>query len=245
MPTITARTLVKSALRIGGVVASASEISPDEEADALVTLNDLLNLWSLDPLLNYESLHISVTIPDTTVPLAMTLPHAATADTAATVPVSEPAVWLRSVLYRSSGQDTPLKLISDIDYALVVDKATPGTPAHVYVSKRRGELQLYLYPVPPAGGAIHVVGSLPFPTFPALTDSFVFPTGYEVALRYNLAVLLAGEYNITPSTIVVTQADNALLALQSLTHRLAVPPQVQPAVTGAGSSGMTFMLSGE
>lgn len=245
MPTIKAVTLIESALRIGGIVASGETPEEDEKADALVTLNDLLNLWSLDPLLNYERLHFTVSIPNTTVPLSMTLPHVVTADTANTVAVVEPALWLRAAWYRVSGKDTPLTLFSEMDYASIEDKTTSGAPSHIHIAKRRGELQLYLYPVPPSGGAIHLIGALPFPTFPALTDSFVFPVGYEVALRYNLAVLLAGEYNIEPSNIVMAQASNTLIALQSLTNRLLVPPTVPAAVVAGSVGGMTFMNSGD
>lgn len=212
MPVVEAQALIRSALRLATVKASGEKPEDYEEADALITLNDLLSLWSLDPLLNFESVHFTVEVTSTATPILM---QAST--------VVDPALRVTTAQFRESGQDTPLTLISEQEYQDIGDKALSGTPCSLYIDRRVGPLQLYLYPVPAVGTQIILTGQQPFTSFASLTTKVTLQTGYEGGLRYNLALLLAGEYGRTPADTTLFMATEFNEKLKSLTNSTRVP----------------------
>lgn len=237
MPLINAQSLVRSALRLAGVTASGETPTPDEEADALTTLNDILDLWSSNPDLNYESVHSVVAITSTTVPVAMPTPNVTTLSPTSIAVSDLPPMRITTAFYRSNNVDTPLRVISEFDYLRLSAKDTANTPECVYANRRPDGIQLYLYPVP-ASGAVHVTVSFPMPTFASLTSDVFYPAGYAVALRYNLALNLAGEYNLTASDAINLMAMEATLGLKRLTLSMRPPPQqvtCLPTGNGVGS----------
>ena len=244
MSLIVAQTLLRQSLRIAGVTASGELPSTAEESDALITLNDLLFTWSLDGLTNYESTHITVPVNSLTVPINMPTPHTTTLDSLSTVPSVDPALLVQKATYRQGGIDYELKIISQADYEDISDKTISTVPQVIYINKRTGALQLYLYPVPPIGTEIRLTGILPLRTFATVSSSLEYPTGYETALRYNLAVMLAAEYGLTISQPIYDMATSSLDGLRLLKCKLTPPPQM---VSGYPSHAMddgTFILTG-
>ena len=236
MSVVVAQTLIRSALRLATVTASGETPSPSEESDALITLNDLLSLWSLDSLLNFESLHFTVDVTSTAMPILM---QAAT--------VVDPAIRLTTAQYRESAIDYPLTLISEQDYQDISDKTLGGgIPKVLYADRRLGPLQLYVYPVPTVGTQLILTGQQPFTAFASLTSSATFQTGYEGGLRYNLALMLAGEYGKTPPDTVVTMAMQFSEKLKRLTNSTRKPTTQYSDIPAAdsGASDSNWIKTG-
>jgi hypothetical protein len=95
----------------------------------------------------------------------------------------------------SSGNDTPINMVSRSEYVALSDKDSAGTPNTGFFDKLLTSPRLYLWPVNDnVENRIFMTVKIPLDDFDASANNAQFPVEWLRALKYNLAVELAPEY---------------------------------------------------
>jgi hypothetical protein len=96
-----------------------------------------------------------------------------------------------------------LRMINQQQYNGIAVKTVRSTyPQVMWVNMTHPDIELYVYPVPTRDLEFHFVSVEPLSQPATLTTDLSFPPGYLRAFRYNLAMELAPEFGIEPSTQV-------------------------------------------
>lgn len=208
--------IVKGALRSLGVIASGESPSTEEAADGLVALNNLIASWSALGMPIYELTR------DTK---ALTGAESYTLTT-------RPQRIKSAAVIAANGVAQPVGILTAEQWSGVGDRTRTGTYAEsLFCDYGLSTCTVYLSPKPAAGtlelwvyralGAANLAG-----------DTVTLPPGYERALRFNLALDLAGEYGRTASPELIAAAQESKNAITNLnamvlgeTPASAAPPQ--------------------
>ena len=198
----TAQQLINRALTSIGVLASGETATANQSADALVSLNDLLQAWSNDGLLVSGQTIISK---------AMSGAASYTIGSGGDINTSRPTEF-DNIYYSLNSVDYPVKIVTLEEYDSIPNKSVIGTIPDI-VAFRFGYplITMYIYPQP-SSGTLYLETFKPLTEFASLATSASFPVGYERALRLNLAVELMPEYGIDNPTLtgMALEAKNAL-----------------------------------
>ncbi len=201
----TARDLVYSSLRLLHVTPSGETPGPDEAADAITALSDLLEQWSLERLMVYQQTNETFTWPAATTSRTI----GATGDFTTTRPTKITHAFLRD----AKGSDRSLDIITNEEYQGSHRKTDQGSWASCLMynpSFPNGTL--FLLPVPNQALTLGIA-SLTALTSVTLDTTLSLPPGYAQALRYNLAVRLAPEYGrtIPPEIAAIAKESKAAI----------------------------------
>lgn len=178
--------LIKGALRLAGVIAQGETPSASQVSEASETLNMMVKAWEAD------GLPLWAITTQTITPVA--------GQTAYTLSGPKPLkclqAWNRQT---ASSVDIPMRVITRQEYNMLGNKSTQGNPIQLYFEPNRAASQVFLFPTPDSTAAssnkIYLVVQRPFEDFNAATDEPDFPQEWYEAVKYGLAVRLAGEYN--------------------------------------------------
>jgi hypothetical protein len=129
-----------------------------------------------------------------------------------------------------------VEIVSALEWSTMIEPSgAPITvPLEMYVQYGYPAVTLSLWPVA-ATGTLEVHSLAALTAFVALTDTVNLPPGYELAIRYNLAVALLPEYprsEVDPT--LLPQAQNykaSLVQLNTQTQRLGGLPPAETAPT--------------
>lgn len=189
-------------MRLLGVLAQGENPTAQEQSDALQALNDMMESWSLEPLLipsivREEFPLVSGQGRYTMGPLG---------DFATTRPVS-----INHALFVLQGTAPQAEVSVDIvtkdQFANIITKSLQSAiPREMYVEGTAPIEHLNLWPVPNQGGTIVIYSSKPTGSFASVDAALDLPPGWKKALRYNLALELAPEYDREPSMALVAGA---------------------------------------
>lgn len=205
----TAYTLIKAALRAIGALASGETPSGDVGAESLEALQIMLRGWAAEGLLVHYITQDTLTM---TGAASYTIGSGGDVDT----------VW-------------PIEIVSAVrDEIATVRVCTMDEYHRFAVGNSGGDAVLLaynpayplgvLYPWPAGGGSI-VMDCLKTLTEPtALTDTISFPPPWDAAIKWNLAIDLAPEYEREPSAVVVGRAQQAKDAVRSWTAARQLSP---------------------
>lgn len=181
----TARTLILSALR------KIRAVSPEETPEAyqvengLEALNDLLSSWAAERLLVYSINQRTGSLVAGTASYNI--------GSGATFNLTRPQRIERAFL-RISNIDYPVDIIERAEYMGISDKTASGEPDRLYYDASYSTGKVYVYPTPNASYTLYMDNWEPLTEFSASTTSYSFPLEYKLALKSNLALLLASEY---------------------------------------------------
>lgn len=224
---MTVAELIRGALRTLGVLASGETPAAAEQADALVSLNDMLDSWAGERLVLYATLRSTHTLTPSL------NPH--TIGSGGTFSTTRPVRIDRASIIRAAaaGTETPLALLSDAEWQTTPNKTDTGTPAALWVETAHPLAKLWLHPIPSAADTLVLYTWQQLGRFASASETVDLPPGYQRALRFNLAAELAGEYGVALS------AENASIAAESkatLKRMNAKPSYLRcdDAVLGAG-----------
>jgi hypothetical protein len=195
----TAATIIRRALRLLGAIAASETPSAAEQADALESLNAMLDSWRTSSLAAYALRDETLTLTG-----AASYTIGPGGDLNTTRPVRVEAA------YQRIGEiDYPLRLASAATRAGLAAKSTTGDVADwLYYETSYPLGRLYLYPVP-STGELHLVTWVPLVAL-AAADDVALPPGYQDALTYSLAVRLAPEYGRPVTAEVAAVARDAM-----------------------------------
>lgn len=187
------RDIIHRALRIIGVLGAGETANADDANDALIALNQMLDLWSADSLMAYvideQSLALTGGVATYTV--------GATGALNTTRPLAIQYGFTRD----ASATDRPVSIITQEQYANIVLKSLPASyPEALYYDATYPLGVITLYPAPMSGLTLFVGLWQPLTAIPTLDTILDYPPGYEAAITYSLAEGLAPEYQrpVTP-----------------------------------------------
>lgn len=225
----TARDIIKSSLKLIGVVAAGETPSAEELVDALSTLRKMLDSWSTEslaifkktietfPLVSGQTSYTMGASGNFNTSRPMRIIHAATLDTSST-----PA------------QEIPLQLLNVDEWSNVMQKSLTSTYAtKLYIDYTFPLTTLYFWPVPTLANSIVLYTEKPF-VDPATPDANIdLPPGYELAIEHNLAILLSPGYGRPLDPTVAAIASTSLANIQ----RMNIKPMYMtcdPAIVSRG-----------
>lgn len=197
---------IKGALRILQVLGEDVTLSDAEADNALEALNMMLESWSNDSLLVYSVTSESFSLT------ANHNPH--------TWAVSEdfdsdrPVRLLSAKIIKSDSTENNIPIMSYNDYSEINDKAsTAEYPEYLYYDNDWPIGKVYLYPIPSASHTLVLYSEKKLQTASNLQTELSFPPGYDQAIKYNLALRLAPEYQLTAGEDARKIAEESLLLI--------------------------------
>ena len=102
---VTARSTISGAMKLLGVISPVETLAPEDAADGLIMLNNIIDAWNLESLFIYTINEAVVTFSGAS----------ATIGPAMTINVARP-MGIDSAFYRKSGIDYPLRVIDYAEY---------------------------------------------------------------------------------------------------------------------------------
>lgn len=114
--------------------------------------------------------------------------------------------------------ETPLSIYSRLDYGQVPNKTTPGTPTAFFFDPQLNFALFNVWPNPNSNQwACRFTAQRPLQDMITQANTFDFPIEWSAALRFNLAVELAPEYDCAADRlqIIKTMAEEKMGLVQS------------------------------
>lgn len=178
--------LLKSSLRLIGVIASGETPSADEMSDALTALNAMLGGWSAKRLVIYSTTLESFILTPSTALYTM--------GSGGTFNTTRPKKILSAYVV-SNGLDLPINVYMERDrYSAITNKTLSGTPTELFYDPKYTLGYVYLYPTPDKALTLYIESTKALLSLSGLTNSIILPDEYIRALKYNLAIEIAPEY---------------------------------------------------
>ncbi len=213
----TGRELIKSTLRLIGAIASGETPTSAEATDALTTLNQMLDSWSLENLMLHARAHEEFAL--TAGQQSRTMGPSGNFNT--TRPISIEQANIRTT--DSDAIDYPLKIVTIEEWSRIASKESQSSvPTHLLVENTVTTTTLYFYPVPSTTYLAALYSWKALTQIATLDTSITLPPGYERALRYNLAIELAAEYGKTLTPEIVTIALEAKANIKRANLKLQI-----------------------
>ena len=210
---MTALELIKSALRLDGILASGETPTDSEAQDALVVLNDMLDSWNAERLTIFTIQRQVFTI--------IAGQQAYTVGTGGNFntprpPKIESYSWI-NLQNPVQPMELPLESLNEAGWqAIPVKNITSSIALSVWDDLGFPLRTLNYWPVPTIGAQTALYTWTALTEFADLTIDNTYPPGYAKAIRYNLAADLAPEYGRPIDPAVATQAIIAKAVVKSL-----------------------------
>jgi hypothetical protein len=234
---MTVRDLIKGSLRLIGVVASGETPDSSELADGLFSLNSMISSWSTERLIIYSRTREEFNLVGGTG--SYTIGVGGDFNTARPMVIEKAAIEVQV----SSPYEVPVDIINTDDWANLLNKGlTSALPLKLYAEGNYPLDTLNLWPVPSDANKLVLYTQKPLSAFTGVTETIALPPGYEDALRYNLAVRMAPEFNKQVDQVVIKIAidSKANIKRQNITaHYLDAS-----AITAMGNNNFNI-LTGE
>lgn len=228
-PNLSAKKIIKRALRIIGAKQSNEEPTKSELQDALEALNAMLDSWNTEKLIVWAIVRNAYAL--TSNQNGHTIGIGADFD----VPIPS---RIDNVALIISGQtiESPLRFLTDDEYAGIPDKTQTGPPTSVWFD---GAHTFYFFPVPDGAHTFVLYDDVQLSQISDFNAQFTLPTGYKRAIDHNLAVELAPEFGVALSDIAdVVQTAN--IAKANLKARNIKPVIVRCDTALAPRAGRNF-----
>ncbi len=230
-----ASVLINAAFRKIGVIAAGEIPNSDESADALATLNTLMESWSAEQVTVYQILNFQGALVAATA--------AYTIGTGGVLNTSRPLKIEAAGIITPDGLRHEMKIIGVTDWGKIEEKTLTGKlPKVLYNDNAFPLATLNVWPVPNATGGAPTLALylwLQLQQFATIGDTFAMPPPYFRALTYALAIDLAPEYGSQAQAAAAGIADVAAAAKAEVvalneSNRLGVEPGAlaQPAPKG-------------
>jgi hypothetical protein len=202
----TALDLYKSARRLIGALASGEAPTAAEGADGLVSLNDMLAAWGL------EGLTITATTTNSGALVGgqslYLIGQSGSEDWSNPRPIE-----ILEAFIREGTTDYPVAIVDSRRWAQLADKQTSDRPTMAWYNPTAPDGTLQFDKPASAADTFYYVALVPLQRFTALTEAVTLPDETLLAVRSNLALLLAPEYERNPTPMLYETAKTAKMAL--------------------------------
>lgn len=180
----TALSIIKSAMRKGGILVKSETPDADEANDALESLNDLLASLSNDSML--ATSRVLESFPILSGVSNYTMGSGGDFNT-------QRPIKLISAYVRVGTIDYMLDIVTDENYASIPLKSTGSIPQHINYTNAYPLSTIRLFPMPASGYTLFLLSEKELSSF-TLNQTVDLPPGWKRMLVYNLAVELCAEY---------------------------------------------------
>jgi hypothetical protein len=150
--------LIKGSMRLIGVIAAGETPSSSESADALSSLNDMLESWSNDGFLIYHRVIENLTLVASTA--SYTIGSSGAFNTTRPIRIID-------ALVKESGSDdeVPIRIYNQDEWVQISDKTlTSILPQGIYYDPNFALGLIYVWPVPSANGTLILYSDKPLTT---------------------------------------------------------------------------------
>jgi len=242
--TVAPSSIIATALRLIGALASGETPSAPDAQDSLTALNRLIDGWGTQrltiPAVNRYQFPVTSNVGTYTLGPTGTW----------VVPVRPERLDHAALVLKTSTPsiEIPLHVLTDDEYALIGIKGLQTTlPTQIYynanvTNSANGQVQL-LWPVPTIATndiAVYIASALA--QFADLTTAVTIPAGYAEALEFNLARRLAPQFARPLPPEVDTQATTTLASLKANNVK-PIELGMDPAFVGPSRSGNYNILT--
>jgi hypothetical protein len=193
----TAGDQINGALRLLGILAEGEVPSADTSQDALTALNQMLDSWSTERLMIYNTIdQVYLWQPG-----LITQTLGPTGDFVGHRPVAlDDSTYFKDP---SNGISFGIKFINQQQYdGIAVKTVTSSYPQVMWINMEYPNITMSLYPKPTKILEWHFISVQELDQPATLETNLAFPPGYLRAFRYNLACELAPEFGVEPSPTV-------------------------------------------
>lgn len=238
MSAVSASKYIKRALRILEVLAQGANPTGQESADGLEALNAMLEQWSTQGLIIYDKQRETFTLSSGT--SQYSIGSSGTFDT--TWPLD---IKMAGVIQAGNTDEIPVKIITQQQWAGIVDKATSSIfPQVLYYNRAYPLGEINLWPVPSAASTLVVYSLKQLSTFSLVTSTADLPPGFDDAIAFNLAKRLAPEYGRTLNPDAKEIAIESLANIQRYNWRPVLMKNDAAQMTAGSRHGFDY-LTGE
>jgi hypothetical protein len=201
MPT-TVRDLIKGSLKLIGAIATGQTPTAEEQADALLVLNEMLGNWSTENLTLF-------TQPREEFPLVagtQSYTFGLTGNFNSARPLEVEMAFIKS-----GNTEYVLQVLTARQWAEISDKSTQSSsPTKIFVDMASPLATIHVWPVPSEVKTLVLHSKKALTKFTSVGANVEdLPPGYAKAMRYGLALELAPEYGTQPDTAIVIQANQS------------------------------------
>ena len=193
----TAGDQINGALRLLGILAEGETPSADTSQDALTALNQMIDSWSTERLMIYNTIdQVYLWQPN-----LITQTLGPTGDFIGHRPVAlDDSTYFKDP---SNGISFGIKFINQQQYdGIAVKTVTSSYPQVMWINMEYPNITMSLYPKPTKVLEWHFISVQELDQPATLETNLAFPPGYLRAFRYNLACELAPEFGVEPSPTV-------------------------------------------
>jgi hypothetical protein len=224
-----AQTLIDRALRLIGKLPSGESPTPTESADALVTLNDMVEDFRNDGLLSFARQELTLTLANADA--SYTIGPSGDVNTVRPTKIERAWVVVSDISH-------PVTMLETRDqYSAIPDKTTTGDwPSKAFYEPTMATGTLLVWPVPNATRTMKLQAVVPVTEFAAVGTTITLPPGWQKALTANLALELAPEYQVSPSPEVVKMARESLARIKRANARPILADSGLVELLGGGRS---------
>jgi len=200
---MTVRDLIEGSLRLLGAISTGQNASAAEAADGLSSLNQMISSWSTNGLTVFKQTREEFDlVPSQSV---YTIGAGGNFNTSRPVDLNRAAIQI-------NGSEIPIDILQNQEqWADIISKSvTSSFPCAVYLDGSYPLNNLNVWPVPSVSTKLVLYSKKAITNFVSVNDVISMPEGYERALRFNLAVEMAPEFNKEPSATTFAIAQESL-----------------------------------
>jgi len=203
----TVREILTRAMRTATILGASDVMEGNDAADALLTLNQMMDAWQAERLFAYEILQHT---------------HALTAGVGTytigpggTINTDRPVRIEWAYTRDSQNYDRPMEIVPDQVFAAITLKNQGDNfPSVLYYRPAFPLGTIRLWEHPSANLVLHLGCWVTLSEFADLNSSVTLPPGYEQAIVLSMAELLSPEYGKEPSASLVRMAARARANIQ-------------------------------
>jgi hypothetical protein len=209
---------INSVLRLIRVLDSGETPTATESNNALESLNQLIGSWSAAGVPIYQESKDTIALTG-----------------ASLYPLASRPVRLTAAQVSYSGITFPVAIVPSQQWTQPKDRtATSKFAKELYYDGAFPTGNIYLWPTVTSGSTLELFSLKPLAQFASLGDTINLPSGYEQALRFGLAGVLAPEYGSALPPEVAAGAAAAQSAIANMNASVigqAAPPAAVPAAS--------------
>jgi hypothetical protein len=224
--------IVYGGLRLCGI--RYDTLTTTQLAEALTAFNEMIASW--EEIHHYAPAEETLTLTAGTE--SYTIGSGGDLDT--TRPMRIESAFIRD----SDGYDHSVNVIlSKREYDEIYDKDISGRPDALYYAPENTLGILYFNKAPDAAETLYISSIKPYPAYSALTDTLLEPIEYEDALRYNFAITIAPEHNVSLLNTVIEKSVILKNDIARRNSRLVPSAKVDPALRRIGRRSASFNIN--
>lgn len=224
---ITARDIVKKGLRLITVVGTGSDMSAEDANDGLSSLNAMLASFSVEGDTTYSQ--VVETFPLTAGVGEYTIGVGGDFDTG--IPTR-----IMAMTYKIGDVEYTITPYSVEQYADISIKSISGIPDTYWFDSGYPLAKIRLSDLPSTDGVLTIYSEKPLTSFATLDTEYTFPAEYQAMLEYNLAVIIAPEYEREAAVSVKQYAKRTFNAIRSANKRNGINISTMDVPTSENSS---------